>query len=589
MSQPAISDPLHYNYQSHSPTRTLFFLLDQKLWYYSVVYIIFILKHSPAWLLPFVIALMIDTLNEPAEHHLQTLIILGSIHVILLFTNIPLQVRFSMMMSRVIRRLETRLRYALITRLHHLSFSFLDEAKSGKLEAKILRDVEQVQFMCWHVGQFAPMAVSNVLIAVIYTAIKEPMMLIFFAVQVPISIALLRFFRGSMKEKNAAFRVEVENMNSDVSESIDMIPVSRAHAVEKATEESLEKKFRSVEQQGIELDRFNALFGSSSWVTFQASIIIALLVSFYLAWHGYISVGDVVLYQGLFAMIVHSIESITNSFPIVARGIESVRSIGEVIECPDLEMNEGKKEIDSIDGEVEFDNIEFAYTPDADPALRGFSLHVQPGETVALVGHSGSGKTTLMGLLIGFRRARKGRILLDGVDMEEIDMRSWRRFISVVPQQPLLISGTIRENIAYGMTDISDEEILDAIKNANLKEFVDSLPEGIYTKIGEGGASLSGGQRQRVAIARAFVRNPKLIILDEATSALDVVSEREVQEAIKRLSEGRTTFIIAHRLSTIRDAGRIVVLSKGEIVEMGPPDELMEKQGAFYEMSTLQA
>ncbi|MGF1574202.1 MAG: ABC transporter ATP-binding protein [Sumerlaeia bacterium] len=589
MKSPEITDPLHYRYRSNSPFKTVIFLLNLRWWAYAWLYFIFLIKHSPVWLFPICTAYLIDSLSNPQDQPLfRTTLTLGATLVFLLALNIPFQVYFFSIISRDIRRLETRLRTALMTRLHHLSFSFLDETKSGRLQSKILRDVEQVQFMCFHLGQFAPMAIMNLAVALIYTTIKEPLMLVFFALQVPLSLVLLRFFRNTMNTRNEAYRMQLESMNAYVSESIEMIPVTRAHGVEKQTEQDLSQRFVDVEKEGVRLDLFNALFGSCTWVTFQISMVNALIISAVMAWYGYISVGDVILYQGFFALIIQSIESIINSFPVAYRGIESLKSIGEVLECPDLEHNEGKELIEKVVGRVEFQDVCFAYTKDSAPAVAEFSLNVEAGKTVALVGESGSGKSTLMSLLIGFRRPDSGKILLDGTSMECIDMRSWRQHLSMVPQQPLLMSGTIRENIAYGLVGISDEQILDAIEAASLSTLIATLPDGIDTRLLEGGQSLSGGQRQRIAIARAFVRNPRIIIFDEATSALDVTTEREVQEAITRLAKGRTTFLIAHRLSTIRNADLVVVLEKGKIIEQGSLQELVAQQGAFYRMTKLQ-
>lgn len=569
--------------------QTILYLLDRRWWWYAWFYLIFLLKHLPAWALPFLVGRMINTLSGQEDHSTEGLLVFATVYAVLLIFNIPLQVFLSTRLSGAIRRMEARLRVALITRLQHLSFSFLDTAKSGKLQAKVLRDVEQVQFMCWHMGMMAPMMLSSILMAIVYTAFTEPWILCAFVVMAPMSLTLIRFFRGMMKARNEEFRVQMESMNADVTEHIAMMPVTRAHGVEECTGRALEEQFERVERKGYELDRLNAVFGSSSWVTFQAATAGMLFVAFWFAWKGYIKPGDIVIYQSLFGMMIGSIEAIVNTFPIYTKGIESVRSIGEVIECPDLEHNEGRQEVTEVSGKVEFENIEFRYRENDEPAVHEFSLDVKPGEMVALVGHSGSGKSTLVSLLIGFRRPTAGRILLDGVDMESIDMRTWRRFISVVPQQPLLFSGTLRENIAYGLDGLTDDRINDAIDMANLRGFVDNHPTGLDTAVGEGGATLSGGQRQRVAIARAFVRDPRIIVLDEATSALDVVSERQVQEAIERLARGRTTFVIAHRLSTIRNAHRIVVLEHGRIVEMGTREELLQQEGLFHEMLALQS
>lgn len=213
---------------------------------------------------------------------------------------------------------------------------------------------------------------------------------------------------------------------------------------------------------------------------------------------------------------------------------------------------------------------------------------MKQGETIALVGESGAGKTTLLNLLIGFITPSDGRLTIDGKDVNELDLRSYRRFISVVPQTPMLFGGTVRDNIVYGMENATDEEVWEAVKAANLVSVVSKLPHGLDTVIEEHGANLSGGQRQRISIARAMIRRPKVIILDEATSALDTISEKEIQDALERLTKGKTTFIVAHRLSTVRGADRIVVMDKGKIREEGSYQELMDLKGQFYEMERLQ-
>jgi ATP-binding cassette subfamily B protein len=307
-----------------------------------------------------------------------------------------------------------------------------------------------------------------------------------------------------------------------------------------------------------------------------------------LAFNKKISVGEVVLFQSYFAMIVGAVNLILNSYPELARGFESIRSIGEILECPDIEQNEGKLPVTSVKGHLVFDNVSFKYEKGNPYAVKNISLEINPGESIAFVGESGSGKSTLMNLVIGFRRPSEGRILLDGKDMQDLDLRQYRRFLAVVPQNTILFSGSVRENIMYGLEKISDREIWDILNVANASEFVSKLPKGLDTRLGERGARLSNGQRQRIAIARAFIRNPGIIVMDEATSSLDVLSESLIKEALKRLIKGRTTLIVAHRLSTIKDADRIVVMKNGACVETGTHDELMDAKGDFYRFKILQ-
>jgi ATP-binding cassette subfamily B protein len=275
--------------------------------------------------------------------------------------------------------------------------------------------------------------------------------------------------------------------------------------------------------------------------------------------------------------------------PVVTQGVESIRSIDEVLGCADLERNEGKTRVHNVEGALRFDHVSFTYPGSRDPAVADFSLTIQPGECVAFVGESGAGKSTLMSLVIGFLRPTAGRILLDGRDMETLDLRDYREFIAVVPQRVVLMSGTIRANVAYGLDDPHDDRrVREALEAANALEFVDRFPDGLDTIIGERGAKLSGGQAQRIAVARALIRDPRLIVLDEATSSLDAASEALVQGALERLVKNRTTLIVAHRLSTVRTATRIVVMKAGCGGEIGSAAELLEVNGALPRLHGLQ-
>ena len=252
-----------------------------------------------------------------------------------------------------------------------------------------------------------------------------------------------------------------------------------------------------------------------------------------------------------------------------------------------LEDNDGKESLPELKGAYEFKNVYFSYE-ESNPLLKGIDLSVKAGETIAFVGESGAGKTTLMNLLIGFHLPKAGLLTVDGHDICRLDLNSYRRHISIVPQNVVLFTGSIRENITYGLDDVSEERLWAAIDAARLTDLIRSLPNGVDTKLDEHGANLSGGQRQRLSIARAIIRDPDVILLDEATSALDSVSEKQIQEAINNLTKERTTFIVAHRLSTIKNADRIAVIKDGICVEIGSYDELMAKQGEFYALRALQ-
>jgi ATP-binding cassette subfamily B protein len=406
-----------------------------------------------------------------------------------------------------------------------------------------------------------------------------PAFLPVFLLLVPIVAGLRHVMMERVKRTNTAFRKELEGMTAQVGGMISMIPVTRAHAVEPEEIARVECRFGRVSDAGQRFDRHATLFGAATWVAFMLLQLGVLVTAAWLAFRGTLPLapGDMVLLATYFQAVVMSVMQLNAMLPAVTRGLDGLRSIGEVLECPDIEENRGKPAVEGVQGAFRFENVSFDYEVrgESRTALREVNLEVAPGETIGLIGPSGSGKSTLMSLVIGFHRPTSGRLLLDGRDMNEIDLRSYRARLAVVSQQTILFEGTLRENIVYGLRDIEESRLRAAVEAANAAEFIAALPRGLDTEIGERGARLSGGQRQRIAIARALLRDPRVLILDEATSALDTASESVVQEALDRLMVGRTTFIVAHRLHTLRKATRIVELAQGRLIERGTPGEAL--------------
>jgi subfamily B ATP-binding cassette protein MsbA len=297
---------------------------------------------------------------------------------------------------------------------------------------------------------------------------------------------------------------------------------------------------------------------------------------------GRMSASELIAFFTLLLTISEPLRSITKLSKRLQQLFASAERVFEIMDTESemREDDENKIELTDIEGEVVYDNVTFAYNRD-EIVLKDISLTAEPGEVVALVGHSGAGKTTMVDLIPRFFDPIKGRMRVDGHDLKDVKIDSLRDFIGIVPQETILFSGSLRDNIAYGDLEADEEAIQAAAKAANAHDFIMAFPDGYDTIVGERGVGLSGGQKQRISIARAILKNPKILILDEATSSLDSESEALVQEALEHLMENRTTFIIAHRLSTIRNADKIVVVEQGEIMEMGSHQELLKKQGKY--------
>lgn len=549
-----------------------------------VSFIFFLLKHSPVWILPIVTANLINFASDPSSYDVRYLWMNIIVLTIVIIQNLPSQILHISFMSKAIRHVEAGLRSTLIRKLQHLSISFHSELRSGKLQAKVLRDVEMIEIMSKQTMMGVLPAFMNVIVAIAVTANRSWTVTSFFLVAIPISILIVYFFRGKLTKRNREFREQVEEMSGQVAETVEMIPVTRAHGLEKVEINKVDSLLHHVRGKGYRLDITEAFFGASNWVAFQLFQVLCLLFTVYLAYQGQIPIGDVVLYQTYFTQILMSISGVINIYPQLAKGFESVHSISEILFAKETQEYQGRAKLKQLDGKVDFDHVYFKYRDSDKHVLTDFQLEVKPGETIAFVGESGAGKSTILNLVTGFYRPSNGRILIDDVVMDDLSMRSFRKKIAVVPQNTILFSGSIRENITYGLAEVTEEEVQQAVQMANLQDIIDELPDGLETKIGEHGDRMSGGQRQRIAIARAFIRKPQMVILDEATSALDNVSEKLIQDAMQELIKGKTTFIVAHRLSTIRDADRIVVMKNGQCVEMGTYDELVEKQGEFYQI-----
>ena len=569
--------------------KILALLYKAHVWKLLLSAVFYAIKVSPTWILPIITANLINIAVEqpPNITNLITYNIIIAVAVLIL--NIPFNILHVKYFSIARRNVEAGLRGAMIRKLQQLSISFHKEMQSGRIQSKVMRDVEAVEALSSQIFNTALDILLSMSVTIAVVVSKSIIVFCIFLVTIPIAVIIRFFFRNSMRRENHLFRKEIESTSSMVMDMVELVPITRAHALEDDEINRLTDQVTSVAKRGYKLDLIHSLFGAVNWVAFNIFQIICLACSVILAINGEIGVGDISLYQTYFTTLVMKISGIVALLPIITKGTESIHSIGEILSSYDIEDYKGKEKVNVLRGEYEFQDIYFHYADNERMVLNGLNLKVNQGETIALVGESGAGKTTVVNMAIGFFKATEGTLYIDGKDSSTLDLQSYRQHIAVVPQNTILFSGSVRDNITYGKTDVSEKEVMAAIEAANLKNVIDKLPNGLDTSIGEHGDKLSGGQRQRISIARAIIRNPDVIIFDEATSALDTVSEAEIQTAINNLTENKTTFIVAHRLSTIRNADKIAVLRDGKCVEFGTYKELMKKKGEFYTYKTMQS
>jgi len=489
----------------------------------------------------------------------------------------------------VTERALAAIREDLYSRLIHLPMSFFSAKRVGELNSRVASDTSQIgetltttlaEFLrgiSMVVGGIAILAFTSIKLTLFIVAVIPPLIIV--------TIIFGRFIRKYAKK----VQDEVAASNTIVEETFAGIQTVKAFANEAWERSRYAKRVGAVVQLAIKGGYYRGAF--ASFITFGLFGAIALIIWF----------GAGMVHEGqlaaeklnefiLYALFIGgSIGGLASVYAQLQKAIGATETIFALMdEHPEMDINTAAAQKILVE-KIAFENIQFSYPTRKDvEVLKSISFELDPGKTLALVGRSGSGKSTIASLLMRFYAIDQGEISVGGMPLKDIDLKAWRSSLAFVPQDVLLFGGTIRENITYGDTEASEEQIIDAAKGANAWEFIEDFPEGLETTVGERGVQLSGGQRQRIAIARALLKDPQLLILDEATSALDSESEQLVQEALDRLMQGRTSVVIAHRLSTIRGADQILVMDKGEIVERGNHDRLIDQGGIYSELVKLQ-
>lgn len=479
-------------------------------------------------------------------------------------------------------RLEADMRSDFFAHLEKLSFNFYNNTKIGQIMARITSDMFDITEFAHHCPEEFLIAGIKILISfVILCTFSIPLTLILFAI-LPIMLVVLMHFNSKMKAGFRESRKTVGELNSRIEDSLLGIGVVKSFANEDMEISKFEEGNQTFLKVKSMVYRYMGGFQSSTRF-FEGFMYIVIIVagSLFLI-YGKIDVSVLIAYLLYVSTLLASIRKIVEFAEQFQRGMTGIERFAEIMDVePDVTDKPGAVQLGRVNGEIEFRNVSFAYGEELENVLSHINLHIKKGENIALVGPSGSGKTTICNLIPRFYNLTGGQILLDGKDTTEVTLRSLRQNIGIVQQDVYLFSGSVRENIEYGLPGATDEDIIHAAKLAGAHDFIMSLPHGYDTYVGERGVKLSGGQKQRISIARVFLKNPPVLILDEATSALDNESEHLVQQSLEALAKGRTTLTIAHRLTTVKNADRILVLTNDGIAEEGSHQELMEKGGIY--------
>lgn len=485
-------------------------------------------------------------------------------------------------------KIEADMRHDFFEHLQKLSFTYYDRTKIGTLMSRITNDLFDITEFSHHCPEeFFIAGIKIIASFILLCTMNVPLTLIVFAV-IPVMVLVLARYQRRMKRGFRESRRQIGELNSQVEDSLLGIRVVKSFAKEDYEQEKFNKgneKFLSIKKY---VYKIMGQFQSCTRLFDGIMYIIVVAAGALFLRQDLITAGDYVAYLMFVTTLMTSVRRIVEFSEQFQRGITGIERFSEILDTlPDIVDSNGAGELKNVKGEIAFKNVSFRYNEGKKEVISKLDLAVKQGESVALVGPSGGGKTTLCSLIPRFYDATEGSITIDGVDIKSVTIKSLRENIGTVAQDVYLFSGSIKENIAYGRNDATDEEIIAAAKLAGADDFISALPDGYDSYVGERGVMLSGGQKQRISIARVFLKNPPILILDEATSALDNESERLVQKSLERLAKGRTTFTIAHRLTTIKNADRILVLTENGIEESGTHGELIKKGGLYSELYKL--
>ncbi|WP_210061902.1 ABC transporter ATP-binding protein [Peptoniphilus stercorisuis] len=484
-------------------------------------------------------------------------------------------------------KIETDMRSDLYAHLQTMSDSFYNETKIGIIMSRITNDLFDITEFAHHCPEEYFIGALKIVISFIILARINLLMTILIFLMIPIMVISASKYNRKMRQAQKDQRIHVGHLNSSIEDSLLGIRVVKSFANEDIENEKFEVE--NNQYLGIKKRFYKSMAGFNTITKLFDGVMYLILIvaGGIFMMQGKINPGDLLAYVMYVTSLLTTVKRIVEFTEQFQKGMTGIERFTEIMDIKsDIIDSKDAVELKDVKGKIEFKDVDFKYEAGTEYVLKDFDLNINPGENIAIVGPSGAGKTTICNLIPRFYDVNNGEVLVDNKNVKDVTIESLRNNIGIVQQDVYLFSGTVMDNIRYGKTDASDEEVLIASRLAGAEEFIKDLPEGFDTYVGERGVKLSGGQKQRISIARVFLKNPPILILDEATSALDNKSEAIVQNSLEELTKGRTTVTIAHRLTTVQNADEIIVMTEEGIVERGKHSDLMKKNGYYYNLYT---
>ncbi len=484
--------------------------------------------------------------------------------------------------------IENDMRRDMFHHLQKLSFSYFDRNKTGDIMSRISNDLFNIAEVAHHCPEDLVISIITIVGAYILMFIMCPPLAAVSIIPLPVMAVYGIVFNKRLKRTNKVIRKRIAEINVTAENSIQGIREVKSYSKEELQEEKFQLSNVSLKKSREDLYKEMASYQSGIGFMRQLYYFVTIAGGIALIIKGKVEVADLVTFVLYVSVVLPPIDRLINFTEQFTQGVSSFERFTEIMDVvPSINDRDGAKPLVVTNGDISFKDVSFHYEGETEEVLDHFTMNIEGGKRVALVGESGAGKSTAVSLLARFYEKDSGSITIDEQEVDSVTQRSLRDNIGFVQQDVFLFDASIHDNISYGKSGATDEEIWEALEKANLAQFVMSLPDGLETQVGERGTRLSGGQKQRLSIARVFLKNPPILVFDEATSSLDTESESQISDAFNKLAEGRTSIVIAHRLSTIVDSDKIFVVNKGRIEEEGTHDELIERKGLYYRLYSL--